>query len=266
MSFDPPLPRPPGRALVTLAALALAGGVARAQARRAPAFEPGEELRFQASYLKFDAGDLTVKVGREKEGGRVLWPLEVQAKTSGVVELMYRIQQHFVSEFEPARGRSVGLDLDSQVGGEHRAETVRYRGTRALIRETKDGRTVATSRPMLAGAQDLLATFYELRDLPLAVGSAFSRPVWSGRKSWRLTGRVAGEERVTTGAGTFATKVVRLRTHFGGKFHSDREVTVWISDDARRLPVQVAADFFVGTMKVSLVGYRPGGLTAERDR
>ncbi len=247
------------------AALSLLVGIAPARANTPP-FQPGEELLFRASYLNFDAGKITVQVERDRSDGRAVWPIDVHAKTQGLAWLMYRIRQHFVSEFEPRHDRSIGTLLESRVGKENRVERVRYQGAKALVQETKDGRTVESAHPMLPGAQDLLAAFFELRGRPLAVGSRFSVPVWCGRKSWRLTGTVVGRQQLKTQAGTFQTKVVRLRTHFGGKFDAHRDLTLWISDDDRRLPVQIAADFFVGTMKLDLVSYRPGGLTAEQER
>ena len=45
---------------------------------------------------------------------------------------------------------------------------------------------------------------------------------------------------------------------FGGKLASERELTVWMTDDARRLPVKLEAAFLFGNVTAQAVEYRRG--------
>jgi hypothetical protein len=43
------------------------------------------------------------------------------------------------------------------------------------------------------------------------------------------------------------------------KFKTKRDSYVWLSNDARHIPVRMSADFAVGSMTATLSAYRPGG-------
>ncbi len=236
--------------------------VAQPPARALP-FEPGEELKLEVHFLGLTAGELTLSVGYAEANGVESWPLELQAKTRGLVGAMYSLQETLVSQFDPKTDSSSGYDLSSVLNGDPHQEHVRYEGKAAHVHVVRRSGTRDETKPILAGAMDALAAVYRLRSVPLD-GSGFVVPIFTGKKSWNLEGRVIGRARVQTDAGTFDTVVVRCRTHFDGKFSSDRGLTVWLSSDARRLPVKLEADFMIGSMKGTLVQYR-SGVVAQND-
>lgn len=235
---------------------------ASARAQSAHPFEPGEEIHLKVRYLAMNAGDVTVSVGQGQQDGIETWPLEMRARTRGFVDSMYSVQETFVSHFDPVGARCLGHDLDARLDGDPQQERVRYDHTTASVRRVRRDGIHDETRDVLPGAMDVLAAIYHLRSLPLD-DTEIRIPVFTGRKSWDLVGRVIGHETVTTDAGTFDTIVVRARTHFDGKFASDRDLTVWLSNDAHRIPVRLEADFMLGTMKASLAEYHSGTLAQK---
>ncbi len=248
-----------------MAALLLGVATMAGRARALP-FEPGEDFVMKVHLLGLPAGDLRVAVGQGQLDGVSTWPLEMHLKTTGLVGWMYALDESFVSHFDPAANDSLGYDLKDTVHGRPHEEHARYFGQAAFMRTVLAGRAKIAIRPILPGAMDMLAAIFRLRSEPLG-GSAVRIPIFTGTKSWFLDARVIGHERVSTDAGSFPTVVLRCRTFFKGKFASDREITVWLSDDARRIPVKIEADFAIGSLDAVLEKFHGGALAeAERTR
>jgi Protein of unknown function (DUF3108) len=100
---------------------------------------------------------------------------------------------------------------------------------------------------------DLLSALYYLRAARLAGGAPFCFDVVGGRTYWRLTGRVVpGGERIGTSAGQ--VEAIRLE---GAAAQSDDpsrryQLHLWLSSDARRLPVAMALDTRIVSVRAVL--------------
>ena len=91
---------------------------------------------------------------------------------------------------------------------------------------------------------------------PLAVGKTYTFDVFSGGSRYVFAFNVQKRERITTPLGTFDTlrlepTVVWLsRDEF---LKQARETLIWVTDDARHLPLRVEAATFVGSIRIDLV-------------
>jgi hypothetical protein len=127
------------------------------------------------------------------------------------------------------------------------------------IRAQTHGQETVMTQPINGEVWDPLASLYVLRQLPLAAGLSACMNVYGLKHIWRLTGRVLQREHLSLNLGEFDT------WHLSGdavqlddpKQH--RHMDVWISDDARRLPVVISAGLDVGGVKATLDGFRRPG-------
>lgn len=241
--------------------LATAYGASWASAAPIP-FERGEAATFELSYLGMRAGVADVELAQDDRAPE-RWPITLRLRTYGLADRIFSIRQTFVSQYVPAKGRSLGHRLDSEFDGVNESEHTRYDGAIALTRRSRAGVTSDDVRDVLPGALDGLAALYQLRTLPLAIDVPFSLPIDTGHRSWMLEGRATGQERLETELGTFDTIVVRARTHFEGRFASDRGFKVWFTNDSRRLVVRVEAEFLVGSLVATARSWRFGTLAQK---
>ncbi|HYV46203.1 MAG TPA: DUF3108 domain-containing protein [Myxococcaceae bacterium] len=100
---------------------------------------------------------------------------------------------------------------------------------------------------------DAVSAIYSLRSMDLAPGAGFCFDVAGGGRYWRLSGhRAGGEERVDTPAGSFqafrleatATRADDASVHY--------QVRLWVSTDARRLPVALEVGTGIGPVRATL--------------
>lgn len=122
--------------------------------------------------------------------------------------------------------------------------------------ETRDliKRKVKTE-PMGARTYDSLSCIYFIRTLDLAPGKSVSLNIYDAKRVWKAEIKVLRREEVRTPLGKFKTVVVQpqLRSP-DGKPPRAGDMTVWITDDQRRIPVMMTSKAKVGKITATLVG------------
>lgn len=237
----------------SLLALALALG---AQPRPAPPYGPGEQMELQVEYLGVKVGSARIWVGEPQ--GSIL-PVFMEARTGGLTSLL-DVRELLVSNLDAASGHPRSSSLAAvELGYRHSDFTsfdpeagkarVRSRGTR--------GETV-TEVDAPAGTMDFVALVFRLRALPLETGARHEFSVLAGTRVTPVVAEVTAREVVETKAGRFAAVKVRVPTGLTGKFSEKNPTILWLSDDARRIVVQISTDFAIGRAVAKLSAYRPG--------
>ena len=65
-----------------------------------------------------------------------------------------------------------------------------------------------------------------------------------------------GRENLKTKFGTAATMMFRPIVQSGRVFKEEESLTVWISDDANKIPIRIKASLAVGSIKADLDGFK----------
>jgi hypothetical protein len=101
-------------------------------------------------------------------------------------------------------------------------------------------------------AQDSLSAVYVIRSLPLRDKLKLTMPVVDGDDVYKVQVAVTGHENVTTPLGQFlAWKITPTIMNTKGTAQG-RGLSLWISDDARKLPLRMEAEMPVGRFVLSL--------------
>ena len=105
---------------------------------------------------------------------------------------------------------------------------------------------------------DVVSAVYSLRSVDLEPGAAFCFEAVGGRHYWRLNGhRQGGTERIDTPAGSFQAirhEAVAVQADDASVRH---QLRLWISADARRLPVAMELDSRFGVIRGVLAAVAP---------
>jgi len=91
------------------------------------------------------------------------------------------------------------------------------------------------------------------RGIPLKVGEPFCFDAYAIKRMWRVQGKVEAREHVSVPAGEFDA------FHLSGVAAAGdqkREVHIWISDDARRLPLAALGIIDLGPVRATLTDVR----------
>jgi hypothetical protein len=110
---------------------------------------------------------------------------------------------------------------------------------------------------LLPGSFDPLSAFYFTRMAISIRQPRIERPVTDGKRSFIGNARVAGRETITLSNGKrYDTLILEPKMGiFGGVFKESKGATlrVWVTADARRIPVQIKSKVNVGSFTGELV-------------
>lgn len=105
-------------------------------------------------------------------------------------------------------------------------------------------------------AMDPLSCFYYIRTLPLEVGRSVYVDVFDNKKSYRAEVQVLKKEVVETPLGAFNTILIKPLIRSEGIFYRRGDLYIWLTDDKRRVPVQLKTKVALGSVRAVLAGGR----------
>jgi hypothetical protein len=112
----------------------------------------------------------------------------------------------------------------------------------------RNGQTYPVDGPV----QDALSSFYLTRFQALPVGGTITFEYHASRKTMPLEVRILGRQKVKTPAGKFSCIVIEPMLRAGGIFKNKGRLVIWLTDDERRIPVQMKSKVLIGSVKVVL--------------
>ena len=217
-----------------------------------PGFEfPRETLHYEAEYRFWTAGVATLRVERSGSQEHVIGT----ADSTGVVALLFRVQDRFNSFFDAKSLCSSKLVKHTEEGS-HWRETVitfDYSRGKAVLEEKnlKLNQSKRTENEIPGCVTDVLSGILYVASLPLQPGASYSFPLNDGGRTVTLNAHVEGKEQIKTPAGTF--QAIRVGPEGDYSVLKNRgRIWIWYSDDERHLPVQMRAKLFWGTLTVYL--------------
>jgi hypothetical protein len=94
---------------------------------------------------------------------------------------------------------------------------------------------------------------YVLRALKFTPGQVIRMPVVDGGDTLQVRWQIGAVEQIKTPMGTLpAWKITPTITDMQNKPVANRRITLWLSDDARRLPLKLEAGLAVGNFTLTL--------------
>ncbi len=217
-------------------------------------FGPGESLRFSIEYGVLKAGSAWLEVGpMETYHGRSCYHLISRAESNDFMSRIYKVRDRIDSLIDREglyshryrkHVREGGFKKDYDAVYDPAAGKARYAG----------GKVYDTG----AWAKDGLAAFYYLRHVPLEVGRDVVITHHSDETTADIVVKVHRKETIEVPAGRFACIVIEPVMTAGSIFKNSGQMTIWVTDDARRIPVLLKSKIPVGSIDAVLQEIRPG--------
>lgn len=217
-------------------------------------FGPGEKMTFSIDYGIINAGDGSLEVLELGDfAGRTVYRIESKANSNRFFSSVYKVRDKIQTYIDVEFLHSVYFYKRLREGDYRKTEEITFdHGAGKAV--YADGRTFDT----VPGVQDVLSAFFYVRNLDLAPGKVYSVPAHASRKTYDLKVVVHGRERVEVKAGVFDCFVVEPMLEGEGLFKHEGKLTMYITDDAHRVPVLIRTKVPVGSIDVQLTAYRPG--------
>jgi hypothetical protein len=241
-----------------LAALAIC--LAPMAAADTPAFTPGEQLVYRASYLGIPAGTIQVTVGAEFPDSPGIWPIVLVAR-SDVGLFFFPIRDKMVLRWDSEQVRTRGMEMWADENHKRRHVKIIFdhaEGKASVFRQNEGQEPVQSVLNVEPGAADVASALYLLRTRPLEAGTELTLPVVTPSKQFPLRAVVERREKLKTPLGEQWTVRVRLTTEFAGKLQAKSDLIIYFTDNEAHVPVRIEADLALGTVVVEAVEYHTG--------
>ncbi len=217
-------------------------------------FGPGEILDFELQYGVVDVGRARLETeGVELEDGRQAMGILSRAKSARWIDSVYKVRDEVSSVMDIDRLHSLEFRKHLREG-KYRADQEATFDHENGVARYQDG----SEAELPPGSQDILTALYYVRSFPLVVGMVLHIPLHDGKKSYALRVGVVGRERLETSLGELDCLILEPSFESRGLFKSEGRMLIYMSDDARRLPVLLKAKAPVGAFTSELRSYREG--------
>ncbi len=226
-------------------------------------FAAGETLTYEGKLNKIIRGisvaELTFTVGETTEGNDFI--INAEARSKGTLLKLFRFS--FLQKIDTTIERDgfyaqKTVKLDVQKDRVRNSEALfDYTERRVTYVETDPKEPMRPPRRIASDleseAHDLVSAIYSLRLRPMKVGDAFMVPVSDSGLVYYVPVRVTARERQKTIFGNVWCFKVEPQV-FGPERMIEREgsMEIWITDDARRIPVRSRVKSNFGTIEIRL--------------
>src|SRR6185369_6701626 len=229
-------------------------------------FELGEELLFEAEFSRsllrsIDVADLKFRATRTPETPSVLsFSADVSSKGFFARLFNLKFRERVESTVEPASFTVQKTTILDEQGKRVRATESTFDRSKGQMTWTSRDPNNPSAEPRHAVTefsgqlQDVLSAIYFIRTQPLAVGKSFDIFIGDGGKVYTIPVRVVEKRKVRTILGRI--DVLRVNPEL---FGPDRliekekgEFSIWITDDARHIPVASRVKTDYGTFEIKL--------------
>lgn len=229
-------------------------------------FPPPPELsaRYVFGWSGIEAAAAEVRLRPRGDG---TWECAVDGGTSGLARTLWKLDATYRATVAEDGWASLAARLAENYRRYRIGETFEYRpgGVRSRRENTKYGADPPRWREHAApGLRDMAAALLFARSQPLRDGDAFSLAVFPGEDMYLVRVKVEGREKLVWRGTARDTVRVSLQIDAikkNGTTEPHRKFqrgTVWVSDDAVRLPLRVEVKVFVGHVFAELVSLDAG--------
>lgn len=210
-------------------------------------FPNGQTFVYGVEWHLFNTG--TARMGMRNDGNEQ--HVISTAVSSGVVNALYKVNDHFDSVFDPHTFCSLQVVKHVEEGSHSRESELHfdYARHKSVLdqKNLKTGEQKHEENDIPGCVTDVITGFFYLSSLPLQVGNVNTFTVNDGGKTNEVSAHVEGREKVKVPAGTFDTIRVRIEA-VSGSFQGKGMVWAWFADDGKHTPVQMRSKLAWGTL------------------
>ncbi|MBF0212602.1 MAG: DUF3108 domain-containing protein [Magnetococcales bacterium] len=217
---------------------------------------PGERLRYNIHWMGVPGGEAFMEVRPAKAGH---YALVAGVESTGVVRLLHPIQDQLQAEGSVTASGVMSARYyakHQQRGDQKRVIEYRFDREWGEVLRTQEGEESQSIGGVTPGVHDMLTGFYALRGCAgLKPGARIYVPMVDGKKVYQVATEVGEEERLLTPLGWFDVWPMTVMVGNSDLFRLQGSIVVWLTRDARRLPVRVESRIDFKSVAADLVAY-----------
>jgi hypothetical protein len=241
---------------------------------RPPMATPGERMMYRVAIHGFELAEYSIAVGEATTlDGTDVVVVQSQARTTKLAAKLKPIDDLFTSWISRGDGRSVRYVSSERASKDDDSKEVsesRSSAGMVAVHVTRGDEVIDEQQTIGGhGGHDLNSFLIFLRGWEGEPGAHLDADVVRSRYVWRMRVKVVGFDNLSTVLGSLPVarydgEGVRLLRDGTIDPKSDtRRFSIWMTDDADRVPVKLVAKTDYGDIVMELLSYSPGTATGR---
>jgi len=225
-------------------------------------FQMGERLVYKVSYMGVPAGEAVMEVSEKiKFKGREVYHIVSTVESNDFISFFYPVKDRVESFVDAEEFYSHYIKINQRQGKKRRKKTIDFDQVLHRAIQIKTDKVKSEVRTEVfqipPRVQDSLSSLYYFRmHQNLVPGESVFIDVHESKKNWELEIQVLGREELKTTLGTFKTIKAKALIRFEGVFMDKGDVTLWLTDDERHIPLLIRTKIKIGHINASLIENR----------
>jgi hypothetical protein len=223
-------------------------------------FGAGERVSLKITYAHLLAGHATLRVEAGPAAPRPALRLVAEAQSQGFFAwlLHFHVDDRTVAVWDPATSCSLSIEKHLREGRAQRDQVVSFDPATGIAR-VEDRKIQQTRFELEPCSLDVLSALFVARVRGVPDAGQLELPVFDNGKRYTLGVRFIGRERLDLpapfGKATPTIVVEPMLVEGTGLFVKEGRLKLWLTDDARRVPVRMRSKVPIGSVSADLESY-----------
>jgi hypothetical protein len=212
-----------------------------------------EKLVFSLTWTGIKAGTATQEIIDEKDSIRVV----SIARSADWISVFFPVEDTVESILTkvtpPLFGLPTHYRIRTREGGRRKDREIIFDHAKgqAVYKDNLNGHKIDVA--INGNTYDVYSSFYYVRTLPLEVGKSVYVSILDNNELWNVEVQVLKKEKLDTIFGEVNTILIKPLIKSEGIFERKGEIFIWLTDDARRIPVKMKTKVRIGSVIATLV-------------
>ena len=220
------------------------------------AFKAGEKVTLSVYYavagIYVDAGTATFTNTFETLNSKPVYHIVGEGKTNSSYDFLFKVRDKYETYIDTATMQPLKFIRNVNEGGHKIYQNVSFNKT-ANTAVTTDG-----VFKVPACVQDVVSSVFYARNIDftkLQPNDKIAFSMFLDNEVFNMYIRYLGREQIKTKYGKFNAIKFKPLLIKGTIFEGGENMTVWVSDDANRIPLRIESPISVGKVKIDMMGH-----------
>lgn len=222
------------------------------------AFKPGEVLEYRIRYGLIEAGKAKLEVKEiVNRSGRPSYHVVGTGRTLGMTEWFFKTRDRYESFIDTEALVPWEFIRDVNEGGYKINRHLIFNQYKQTVRDLKAPQKGTFNYE--AYAQDMISAFYYARSwdaTKLKKGDEISFTMFLDHEQFPFKMVILGRKEVKTEWGKIRCLALKPKLQEGRVFDEEEGMTIYVSDDANKVPVLIESSLFIGSIRVELTKFQ----------
>ena len=213
-------------------------------------------MSFDIGWEFINAGTASMDITATKTG----WQTKTFARTNKLLDVFKKVRDHITADGICVNGHMQSTLFDANL---HERKYKAQKRTAFLWQQNKVAYTqhqISEYFDVPAGHLSVIDAFLAVRQLHLQAGQTYRIPIFDSRKRYEIVVTVQNKREIliTPWGEKVSCLLVKPTLKTAGIFANRGQMTLWMTDDARHIPIKMMAKIKFGHIFARLTAYTNG--------